>query len=198
MQNFSIDGVGTMSGGQYDEVDIDGVVTCNGDIEAEVIKIDGVFKCHGKVKSASLKCNGTAEFDSAVIAKKLDIDGFVKMERIEADEIRCNGMIEAQGEVSADFVDANGFINAKEIVGDRIRINSRMGKIMYILPEKRSKINLIEATTIELRGVTAQTVNGKDIKIGPRCRIQAVDCSGTLSLHEKADVQTITGDYKMV
>lgn len=198
MQNFSIDGVGTMSGGKYAEVDIDGVVTCTGDIEAKSIKVDGVFKCHGKVTSDSFDCDGTAEFDFDITAKKIKVDGLAKMERLEADEIHCNGMIDAQYEVSADLVDADGFINAKEIVGDHIRINSHRGKLMAILPGKRSKIDLIEATTIELRGVTAQTVNGKDIKIGPYCRIKNVDCSGTLFIDKKADIQSITGSYTRV
>lgn len=198
MENFSIDGTAKMTGGEYATVDIDGVVDCTGDLKAETIKIDGVFKCRGRIDAGVFECDGTAKFDSAIIAKKVDVDGFAKMERLEADEIHCNGAIQAAKEISADLVSVDGCISAREIVGDAVKINSCKGKFLSSFPGKRSKIDLIEATTIELRGVAAQTVNGKDIKIGPRCRIQNIDCSGTLSIDEKAEVHTVTGNYTMV
>jgi hypothetical protein len=59
----------------------------------------------------------------------------------------------------------------------------------------KSDVKLIEATTIDLSGVSAETVNGKDIIIGPNCKIDHIDCSGTLSIDRSSSVGNITGDY---
>ena len=50
-------------------------------------------------------------------------------------------------------------------------------------------VQLIEATTIELRGVTAGTVNGQDVRTGPYCGIGNLDCNGTLYVDPKAEVK---------
>jgi hypothetical protein len=54
---------------------------------------------------------------------------------------------------------------------------------------------MIEATTIELSGVRADVVNGRDIKIGPNCQIENIDCSGILSVDPSSYVRNITGEY---
>ncbi len=88
--------------------------------------------------------------------KFFGVDGVAKLERLEADEINCDGFIKAEEEVSADIMHVDGCIHAKEIVGDHISINSRSGKIAGLLARKTSSIKLVEATTVKLRGVTAQ------------------------------------------
>ena len=50
----------------------------------------------------------------------------------------------------------------------------------------------------ELRGVTAGTVNGQDVRIGPYCRIGNLDCNGTLYVDPKAEVKNLTGNYTQV
>jgi len=71
------------------------------------------------------------------------------------------------------------------------------GKGGGLLTWKTSAIGLIEAATVVLRGVTAQTVSGENIAIDPHCKIKTVDCSGMLCIDKKAKVETMTGDYTM-
>lgn len=198
MQDFSFDGKGTMSGGEYSTIIIDGIAECTGMLKAEHLHIDGIFRCAGAVTANVIECDGIAEFNAGVCTKKFSVDGVAKLERLEADEIDCDGFIKAEEEVSADRLHVDGCIHAKEIVGDHITINSRSGKITGLMARKTSSIKLVEATTIQLRGVTAQTVSGKNIVIGPHCKIRNVDCSGTLSLDKKAKVETVTGEYTII
>ncbi len=218
METFKLNGTGTMTGGEFESVNINGVVKCtgaiktgkmdadgsfqcDGDIIAQTICIDGIFKCKGSLTADFLDCDGMAEFESFIKAKKIDADGMINVKngtRIEAEEIYCNGGISVEGgEISADILDSDGYICAREIVGDKIRIKSRAGKFWsFILRmNSSSKVDLIEATTIDLKGVTAKTVNGKDIRIGSRCVIENLDCSGTLQIDSDARVNHITGDY---
>ncbi len=178
----------------------DGVFAAKGDgkIEADEIRSDGVFNCAGPIEAGLMETGGTATVRSNVRAKKLVVDGMLtaKAGKIEADEIICGGFITA-GEVSADRIDADGVINAKEIVGDNIVIRSRMNKVVRFFAKKFSNVELIEATTVELHGVLAKSVSGRDIVIGKNCGIDAVDCSGTLRIDPSAQVGKITGEYTM-
>lgn len=200
MNGFTINGVGTIDGGKFDSLKIDGIGKCTEDIEAENIEIDGMFECNGNIKAGLFDCDGMTKLKGNLEAKKLDVDGMlsVKSGKIEAEEIYCDGLITADGEVSADLIEADGYICAQEIVGDKVSIKSKKRNIKFVkLFHKKSEINIIEATTIALEGVWANAVNGRDITIGPHCEIKSIDCNGTLSIHEKATVGSVTGQYTM-
>ncbi|MEA4853610.1 MAG: polymer-forming cytoskeletal protein [Christensenella sp.] len=216
MQDFTINGSGTLNGGEFGRISVHGSGKCSGDITAVDITIDGSFKTDGSIKSdsididGSLKCEGSlnvgkfdcdgmAKIAGNLTAKTIDVDGMtsIKGGLIEADSIHCDGFVDAEdGHISADVIDADGCIRAKEVVGDSITIKSRGGKLARVFL-KNSIIDLIEATTIDIRGVAAQTVSGKDVRIGSGCDVRKVDCCGTLAIHPKAKVEEITGDYKM-
>lgn len=196
MQDIKIDGISTLQGGEYQKVTVDGVVKCRDNLKAEELHIDGIFRCNGTVEAGTIDCDGIAKIEGNIKARHFKIDGILKIAdgtRLEAETIACDGLIKINGEISADSVKVNGYIKAKEIVGDSIAIRSRRPRIFS---SKKTRIDLIEATTEELRGVSADTVNGRDVTIGPGCRINRIDCSGTLSVDRSAKVGNISGDYQ--
>lgn len=198
MQDFSLDGVGKINGGEFGKIKVDGVGSCTGDLKAEALSIDGTFKCSGAVETGLLRCDGVAEFTSNIRAKQIDVNGVLNVKgglKIEAEHVDCDGVINVNGEISADDIRADGCIKAKEIVGDKIYINTHMSRFFRFIPWENSRVDLIEATSIELRGVRARAVNGKDIVIGPHCRIDTIDCSGTLFIDSTSLVGTVTGNY---
>ena len=203
----NIEGVVTFPGGRFDELRIDGVCTSDGSIEANRLDINGVFTAKGDVLAEKFDCDGIVTIEGNLRVKKADIDGVttIQGEKVEADYIKCDGVLTARNQVSADVIEADGFINAREIVGDSIRIRSfrKSGIFKLFLKVKEvfgnpdfSKIDLIEATTIELRGVRAMAVNGQDIVIGPACIIDRVDCSGSLRIDSDATVKEIISAAK--
>jgi len=200
-----IDGLFNFPGGTYEDLVVDGVCTSEGPLEAHSIKIDGVFKAKSDVKADILDCDGVVTIEGNLRAGKVDVDGTVsvKGDKVEADVIKCDGILTAENQVSADIIEANGFINAREIVGDRIVIKSFKKSFFFkvflkareaFIHSDYSKVDLIEATTIELRGVKAKTVSGHDVIIGPACIIQKVDCSGNLSIDSTATVGVVVGN----
>lgn len=200
MQSFVMEGIGKISGGEFETLTVEGVGDCTNNIKADNIRIKGVFNCSGEVETRILYCEGVANFKSNIRAKKINVVGVLSDKdstRIEAEEIICDGVIKTGGEISADIIKAEGCIEAKEIVGDQIFINSHYhsNRILNFLNRIKSEVRLIEATTIELSGVTADTVNGKDITIGPNCKIENIDCSGFLSININSYVKNITGNY---
>lgn len=203
-ENGRIDGVVTFPGGVYGDLNINGVATAEGPLDAGVMDIDGVFNARSDVNCKTLNSDGVSTIDGNLRCSLLDVDGVVTVHgsKIEADRIVCDGVISIEGQVSADNIDANGFINATEIVGDRISIQSYKKSIWFKLwvkineavgSQNYSRVGLIEATTINLRGVYATKVSGHDITIGPGCKIDTVDASGPLYIDIDAEVATIIG-----
>ena len=200
MQDIRIEGVGKINGGDYGVIRIDGAGECAGDVIAQTIKIDGKYKCQGVTKAELIDCDGMATFNGNVQVKTLRVDGLCKINSgsVEAEEVDCDGSMTVSGQISADTLLADGLIDAKEIVGDRVVIKSRISMLARLFIKHLSTADLIEATTIELEGVTARTVNGSDVTIGPGCRIETLDCSGRLFIHKDSTVKIITGDYTLI
>jgi hypothetical protein len=129
-----------------------------------------------------------------------DIDGVVTVngDKIEADRIDCDGVLSTEGEISADIIEADGLISAKEIVGDHIKIKSYRNPVVLFFSKrsgtklpKFSRIDLIEGTTVELRGVQAKSVNGHDVNIGKNCEIEKVSASGVLIVHPSSKIAEV-------
>lgn len=200
MNSLNFEGIGSAQGGEYDLVSVEGLCTCYGDIKAREITIEGIFHGKGAIETGSFDCTGVAEVDGDIRARQMNVSGVVSVKhgtKVEAEVIECDGTINIDGELSADKVKANGFINATEIVGDVVEINSEFGGFSRIIIRKFSKIELIEATTIDIANVKAKKVSGADIVIGPKCKIDVVDCSGTLRVDPSAEIGQIIGDYEM-
>ena len=206
MQKTKFDGILNISGGQYDELSIDGVCNCSGDIKAELLDLDGILNCEGALDVTRIDCDGVANIKGNIRSEVLEVDGAVNIgyktshTKVEATEIHCNGVIACTGtaEISADLIEAEGFINATEIVGERVVIRSKRSILMRWLQNRFSKVDTIEATTIELHDVTARVVNGHELHIGPNCVIEHLDCSGTLYIDPTATVSMITGNHTRV
>lgn len=200
MSTLNMGGIGKINGGQYDSVHLEGVSSCSESIKADNIHIEGVFTCSGEVQAVTMLCEGVCDFKANIRAKKLTVSGvFNEKEgtKVEAEEIICDGVIKSNGEIYADVLKADGCVSAKEIYGDQIRINTHysVNKIKRFFNTMKSEIKLIEATTVDLTGVMVDTVNGRDITIGPNCKIGSIDCSGTLAIDGSSTVGNLTGNY---
>lgn len=200
MKDLNLEGLGRINGGEYDNITLEGVNSCSDHVKAENFHIEGVFTCSGQVEAGLLYCEGVSDFKANIRAKKIVVEGVFNGKdgmKIEAEELVCDGVIKSGGEIYADVVKADGCISAKEIYGDQIRIHTHypINKIVKFFNTTKSDVRLIEATTIDISGVSADTLNGRDIIIGPNCRVGTVDCSGTLSIDSSSTVNTITGSY---
>lgn len=203
MQKTEFDGILSIAGGNYEHLSIDGICNCSGNLVAQVIEINGILNCDKNTETGSFDCDGVANVKGNLRADTIEVDGYMNIGRkstnskLEANEIRCRGVITClgTGEINADLIDAEGYINASEIVGEKVIIRSQTSILMKWLANKWSKVDMIEATTIELSEVTAKVVNGHNIDIGENCVIDKLDCSGRLKIHPTATVKEITGDH---
>ena len=200
-------GVNTLSGGKYEELVIGGVVTINGDLEADSADVGGVVTINGKLESKSyVKIGGVVTINDKVRAKTVDVGGVVTIHKdVEADTITISGVVNAKGQVSADLVESRGCFSAEEVVGDKVIIHCERknktfgGLFRFGRDEKKDlpKIGTIEATEIDVDGIRVENLNGNNIVIGPECVVENVDCTGRLAIAPEAVVKNINGQpYK--
>lgn len=219
MEDIKISGMGALPGGEFHTVSVNGMGKCSGALSAEKITVNGTFKCEGSIDSRSLgvngtlkcmgplraetaSCNGAVDVIGDMTANELTVGGALHVTggRLEGESITSTGTIHTEGQICADRLKASGIIKAREIVGDSISIHSgrfAIGFLKMFLSPAGSSADLIEATTVELSGVTAKAVNGRDVTIGPGCSIESLDCTGTLSIDPSSNVAHVSGEYTM-
>lgn len=192
-----IGGVSTIGGGNYDELVINGVITCNGDLTATSANIDGVVTVNGMVEAKEgIELGGVLTVTGKVKGKDIRVDGVCTIrDNVEADHVFCKGVITVQEQISADLVEGKGLLSAKEIVGEKINVHCDTKKrhVFFKKSHELCKIGMIEATEIDIDGIQAKTVNGHNVTIGSDCIVENVDCSGTLSIAEGAEVKNVNG-----
>lgn len=101
------------------------------------------------------------------------------------------GLISVNGAISADLIDSDGMVCADSIVGDTVNIRSAAGRFVKWIMAKKSTVRLIEAANVTISKLDAETVNGENVTIGPKCRVKTVDCSDNLTIDPTAVVETI-------
>jgi cytoskeletal protein CcmA (bactofilin family) len=192
-----VEGITNIHGGNYQELFIEGVCNSSNDITSKKLDVEGVFNCNGNLEADELFCEGTAHINGNVRAKTLNVEGLANIDgKLEADHVSCWGLVRVQEEISADVIEAKGLIVGREIVGDSVLIRSEVHAWLRPHILKKYAINFIEATTIELHRVRAKLVNGHTIRIGKKCVIEKIDCSGTLYIHPQAKVNEVVGNYE--
>lgn len=198
------------------EMEINGMVKVTGTARVEDLEVDGMLNVDGEaLECGRVECDGMVKVAGSITAKTIETDGSLSAKGdIAADAIEVDGVLKAGGQISADKVRVEGCISASEIVGDEVIIwnqhqnNSftitvgkstiiRMGSTGFSVGSSPSKLGLIEATTVALAYVEADTVNGTDVTIGPGCVIDHLDCNGILRIDPAARVGNITGEYTM-
>jgi cytoskeletal protein CcmA (bactofilin family) len=208
MRTEKIEGIGSILGGEFDRIVIEGVGTIKGDVKANTIDIQGVGKCTGNIETVDLFIEGVLTLTNSIRANRIRIEGVVNQttSNIEADDIYCDGVLNSNGEISADKIEVGGCIIAHELYGDRIKIiydRRRHGKlkipnIFGILGNGKAindgcQVDIMEATHIELEGVKSNSVSGELVIIGPDCNIKQVECNGTLMVHPSSRIEKIIG-----
>ncbi|MBG9447756.1 polymer-forming cytoskeletal protein [Cytobacillus firmus] len=199
--NLIINGVGSVNGGTFNKVEINGKGTVNSDIECERFNCNGTGTIHGAVKAESLNINGSASISEAVHSQKLEvagnssIGGSVKSDEMvvngkakiagdcEAEVFRAEGAFKIDGLLNAEKIDIKlfGESKAKEIGGRKIKVaqhRESLFKLIKSLYPLKLEAELIEGDDIELEGTSALVVRGKNVKIGKNCEIGLVEYSG--------------------
>ncbi len=107
-------GIMTMPGGTYKRVDLDGVITIDGDIDCREIRVNGVFNGNGKVKSNTGKINGVANIQGGMESDEIDINGDLKIgDDMAVHEVNGEGRLSVKGNIVSENFDLRGELTVK-------------------------------------------------------------------------------------
>ena len=228
--DMKINGDGTMSGGTFGAITINGAGSVNGDADATDVRINGAGTINGKLVAQSITVNGTGTFNGSVQAGEMNVNGDASIRDgagvgrftikgntsvgggLAANELDVRGFLRAGGDCEAESFSAEGGFtiggllnagtidikvfgpcSAREIGGEKIVIRAPQGlqsitQIFTFWTEKRLEAQTIEGDEVTLEAVTAQTVRGANVTIGPECRIELVDYTGGYTVDPGASV----------
>jgi len=216
--DLRINGLGSSSGGSFGFVQINGKGDINGDLECQELQINGLGCIHGNVNAGTARTSGKSEIDGNLKGSDVVVDGMAEVGgSISAERIENRGMLKIYKDCGAETFSSQGrFViggllnageinvelyfasKAREIGGEEIEIRtgSAFGFKKFlnsIFPAWELNHGLsaevIEGDEIYLENTTAKVVRGKNVKIGPGCRIDNVEYKNSFHQDHGATVK---------
>jgi len=203
MSDLVMNGKSKVSGGEYEEVRIDGISTVDGDLTCDIMEVDGICELNGNVRvKGKADTDGIITISGSLDAEYLDIDGTCKIYgNLNSEEMEVDGVLAVTGNITAENAKLTGglsldgtfnagslelkFYNSpkiKEIVGGRIHITHGTNV-------RHLKAELIEGDEISIERSKVKVVRGDNITIGESCTVDKVEYRSSLSIHPKSKVK---------
>jgi cytoskeletal protein CcmA (bactofilin family) len=188
--DLNLSGIGSASGGKYDNVRVQGIGKIHGDIDCVRCKVEGIANVFGNVKAEVVHIQGKASVKGNVAAGEVRLEGDVFIAGdCEAESFNAGGGFTVQGLVSADQVSIRLYGSAKirEIGGETIHVTKghRFGLFSRF---KKLSVETVEGDDIYLEYTKAKVVRGNRVHIGPGCEIDLVEYRVELQLDDDAKV----------
>ena len=203
MNTMKLSGVTRANGGTYENVEIEGVATVNGDIVCKEMHIEGVSTFEGNIDCSELYVEGTCKVSGAIKSTVCKLAGLLNVgQDLEAETFSGTGSFQIGGTLNAEIVDVR-FVygsNVREICGQDITIykentHAAAEFLMDLIPwrhkGKSFQSSLIEGDSVDIEYVNSGVVRGKRLIIGPECQIELVEYHESIDIHPSAKVKSI-------
>ena len=188
MGEYRCEGIGSVFGGSYNNLYVEGVFAARGPIAAKNIISDGVLN-FSALRADSLTCEGVTKVRGLLEVGDARVEGV-----LNADDITVAGSFYADGVVNTDTLRAgtatllcNNKDNAPHFIAKVYGFLT--GKDMSV--EKEAKIKELEADTLVIEDYYVENLIGKDVTIGQGCVVDKVQADGRLRIHKSATVKDI-------
>lgn len=218
LPNLTMSGWGRAIGGEYGNVQIDGVTKVSGSISAAYgIRASGVTNIEANAYTPEMRIEGKLTVGGDLIARTMYLDGLCRVAgRIEADSVKLDGMLTTGGDIEAETfisrgaVRTTGLLNAgtielglahktsriRELGGETVIVKRLAGNRWswlwsWALPDADSRLDaeLIEGDILRLEYTHAEVVRGEQIVIGKGCKIGKAEYKGRLTVHPDSVVE---------
>lgn len=207
METHHYEGIGTISGGSYGELKIEGVYSLQHEITTETLDIEGVFHANAAVNAGSFFCEGVANFHAPLTAKTAKIEGVIHIKQdFHADNVRLDGVLNAENIFVTEEIIATGVIHAKKLTTDKASlihdrkkyhggIKNSIKSFFSIKNDdgEHSKIDILSAREAVLSGYCIRNLIGDNITIEKDCHIENVQAGSRLRIHKSSVVDHIEG-----
>jgi cytoskeletal protein CcmA (bactofilin family) len=206
-EELKMSGAGSVNGHcEVVHLTISGTGKFTKDVIADEMKVSGVAKVDGAVKVKELKCSGTFRAAESISSEYVKVSGMLHVGGdLESEIFRASGGFDVRGLLTADRIEIHpgGRCRAQEIGGAKIDVRrygnrDRAGLLDSLMRALSSawggevEAALIEGDEIYLESTRADVVRGKQIHIGPNCKIGLIEYSESLKVHDDSDVEKQT------
>jgi cytoskeletal protein CcmA (bactofilin family) len=175
------------------------------DLEAKTLRGSGTGEIGGDVRAETLKFSGRLMAGGTVKAREATISGFAECGgNLEADQLQLSGAFDVGGSVSGQRIQIAlaGRSQAAELVAPEISVRRaswrwRMLEFAWRQSTALLTVETIEGNNIHLEATRAGTVRGRQVTIGPGCRIEVVEYAESLHIDPQADVAHYLSSARM-
>ncbi|GAY75500.1 polymer-forming cytoskeletal protein [Sporolactobacillus inulinus] len=167
-KNLSLSGNGSVAGGQYNKVQINGSGKVHGDLMCRSIEINGYGRISGAAKAAQVTINGSAVIDQQLSAESVIINGSCKVEGdVHGERIQIDGRTKVLGAMRGDYVRSSGLLSVeKNLESEELAVTGPLkvgglcsaDRIEMGLSGMTSRIKEIGCGTLTVRRQTASTL----------------------------------------
>ena len=166
------------------------------DLTAQTLRGSGTGEIGGDLRAETLKFSGRLIAGGTLKAREAAISGFAECGgNLEADQLQLSGAFDVGGAVSGQRIQIAlaGRSRASEIVAPEIAVRGaswRWRILDFAWPHSSALLaaETIEGESVHLEATRAGTVRGRQVTIGPGCRIEVVEYSESLHIDPQADV----------
>ena len=186
MGEYRCEGIGSVNGGTYDKLLVEGVFTAKGPITANYVSGEGVMNYSG-LSADDLDLEGVTNVKGALEAVNCNMEGV-----LNADKITVYGKLYADGAVQTALLKAT----CATLLYNRNRAAAcPFSKIRAFFTgrdseaEKNARIGEIEADKLVIQDYSVAQITGQDIAIGRNCIVDKVQADTRLRIHKSAVVK---------
>lgn len=217
MKTEKIAGIGSIPGGEYESIAIEGIAKLKGKAKAESVNVEGLFKTKGKLEVKTLKIEGIQRTFRDIKAKEVNIDGILKLKRASllAERIYCFGVITSTNEINADEIALDGICSLANLYGDKVKVDYKASVREKVkLPSKFSlflklyfgrslnfsynSIDYIECTMLEATNTRFKTIHAQAVTLKDHCRVETLYCDGEINIDKTCVVGKIIKNGKVI
>jgi len=196
MGEYRCEGIGSVNGGIYDKLHVEGVFTAKGPIKANQISGEGVMN-FSALCVEDMTLEGVTKVNGLLEAGSCNAEGVLK-----AAAITVSGNLYSDGVVNTGFLKADSATLLHNKKKESPRPFARFLSLFSgrsAQEENNAKIRKIEAGTLALQDYCVQSIIGQDITIGRGCIVDKVQASTRLRIHSSAIVHdlstSVTAEY---
>ena len=213
-----ISGCGKITGNTYcTELSISGTGKVEGDLRCSgKVGVSGNGKINGNLDASEVAISGNGKVGGALRCDRCSVSGNFGAKSIAVNNLHVSGACHSDGDLSAEEavvhggVSVGGLLNtekldvtfdfgssANAIGGSFIKIHRKgavAGLFVWLFGKLKNavfKVNTsIEGDMIDIEHVVADSVIGRDVKIGPGCKIGCVIYGETIEIDKSAEIDT--------
>lgn len=143
LRNISIDGIGTLTEGNYNRVDLSGVSKVIGNVKANNLVVSGLCNSSADITADFVNISGVMKSENGLTSKeKVDISGTSKIKFINANILNISGTSKVNGDCSFDRADISGSIKVNgSCEGRDIKVDGIMD-VTSLLSADRIEISI--------------------------------------------------------